>query len=192
MNTLFGLLAGSTLAFSQLGLATETYQIDPDHTTVAFSVNHLGFSNISGRFSDFQGQISLDQDNISASTVALNINTTSLTTAHSKRDEHLGSKDFFNSSMFNQITFSSTKITESGEKSVTMIGDLTLLGVTKAVSLDVTFNKQDNNPFIPANYVAGFSAKGTIKRSDFGMDFAVPMIADEVELTIEVEAIRID
>lgn len=182
----------TAISFSPMSFAAETYRIDPDHTTVAFSVNHLGFSNISGRFSDVVGKITLDSDNYSHSKVTININSASINTAHDKRDEHLSSQDFFDVGKFSQMTFNSTQLTKTGDKIAVMVGDLTLLGITKNISLDVTFNKQGHNPFIPENYVAGFSAKGVINRSDFGMNFGVPMIADQVELNIELEAIRID
>lgn len=168
----------------------ETYKIDPDHSTIAFNVNHLGFSTISGKFSRYRGSFKYDRDSISNSHVSINITSSSINTAHASRDKHLRSPDFLNAKAFPEMQFESEQIIQIDQHHSHLIGHLKLLGETKKISLEVTHNKEGNNPFIPNNYVAGFSAKGLIKRSDFGMEFALPAIGDEVELLIEIEGIR--
>jgi polyisoprenoid-binding protein YceI len=106
-----------------------------------------------------------------------------------KWDTHLKSPDFFNVEKFPTMTFKSTKIEKTGEKTGKITGDLTLLGVTKPVTLDVTFNNAAKHPMAD-EYHAGFTAEGTIKRSAFGMNFGVPMVGDDVKIHINVEAVR--
>ena len=98
-------------------------------------------------------------------------------------------EDFFNVEKFPEMTFKSTGVTVTGENTGDVTGDLTLLGVTKPVTLHVTFNKAGKHP-MGDKYAAGFSATGTLRRSDFGMDYGLPMVSDEVELRIEVEGVR--
>ncbi|WP_207061377.1 YceI family protein [Motiliproteus sp. SC1-56] len=172
----------------------EHYVLDPAHTETLFFISHLGFSNMPGRFAELEGEFHYDKDNIPASKVTVTVKTGSVDTFHEKRDKHLASPDFFNAAEFPEMTFTSTSIEMTGDKTAKMTGDLTLLGVTKPLTLDVTFNREGLHTFNKKDHVAGFSATGSFKRTDFGMGFGMPGkpggIGDEVELRIEAEGIR--
>ncbi|WP_434620545.1 YceI family protein [Azospirillum sp. B2RO_4] len=169
--------------------APVSYKIDPAHTAVVFIVNHVGFSNVIGRFDTVGGDVTFDKDAVEKSVVNVTIDTTSVDTNHAKRDEHLRSPDFFNAKEFPKMTFKSTKIEKTGDKTGKLHGDLTMLGVTKPVVLDVTFNKDGVSPASKLE-TAGFSARGTVKRTEFGMKYGAPAIGDDIQLLIEVEAVK--
>lgn len=169
--------------------APVSYKIDPAHTAVAFIVNHIGFSNVIGRFNTVGGDISFDKDAVEKSTVTVTIDAASIDTNHAKRDEHLRSPDFFNAKEFPKLTFKSTKIEKTGDKTGKLHGDLTMLGVTKPVVLDVTFNKDGVSPASKLE-TTGFSARGTVKRTDFGMKYGAPAVGDDIQLLIEIEAVK--
>ncbi|UKJ77238.1 YceI family protein [Azospirillum brasilense] len=169
--------------------APVAYKLDPAHTAVVFIVDHLGFSKAVGSFNTVAGELSFDKDAADKSSLSVTIDTTSIDTNHAKRDEHLKSPDFFNVKEFPKLTFKSTKIEKTGDKTGKLHGDLTLLGVTKPVVLDVTFNKDGVSPASKQETV-GFSARGTIKRSDFGMKYGVPNIGDDIQIIIESEAVK--
>lgn len=184
----FGLVVLLTASLGEPASA-KSYTIDPAHTAVVFRVNHLGFSNVFGRFNEFAGALDFDGD-WGAGKVNLTIQSASIDTAVGKRDDHLRSPDFFNAEEFPTIEFVSTGVSKSGEKTGTLTGNLTLLGVTKPVSLDVTFNKvgPHPNPQMAGVEVAGFSAKTTVKRSEFGMKTFLPGVSDDIEIWLEVES----
>jgi polyisoprenoid-binding protein YceI len=169
--------------------APVSYKIDPAHTAVAFIVNHIGFSNVIGRFNTVGGDISFDKDAVEKSTVTVTIDSASIDTNHAKRDDHLRSPDFFNAKEFPKLTFKSTKIEKTGDKTGKLHGDLTMLGVTKPVVLDITFNKDGVSPASKLE-TAGFSARGTVKRTDFGMKYGAPAVGDDIQLLIEIEAVK--
>jgi len=176
-------------SFAPAFAAPVSYKIDPAHTAVAFIVNHVGFSNVIGRFNTVGGDVTFDKDAVEKSVVNVTIDTTSVDTNHAKRDEHLRSPDFFNAKEFPKMTFKSTKIEKTGDKTGKLHGDLTMLGVTKPVVLDVTFNKDGVSPASKLE-TAGFSARGTVKRTEFGMKYGAPAIGDDIQLLIEVEAVK--
>jgi len=190
-KTLFAALFAATAAgsFAPAFAAPVSYKIDPAHTAVAFIVNHVGFSNVIGRFNTVGGDVTFDKDAVEKSVVNVTIDTTSVDTNHAKRDEHLRSPDFFNAKEFPKMTFKSTKIEKTGDKTGKLHGDLTMLGVTKPVVLDVTFNKDGVSPASKLE-TAGFSARGTVKRTEFGMKYGAPAIGDDIQLLIEVEAVK--
>lgn len=163
------------------------YQIDPTHTHILFMVDHLGFAKMVGLFTDFSGTITFDPHNVEASAVRVTIQTASLDTQNAQRNKDLKGADWFNVAEFPTMTFVGRKYIKKDDKSGTVIGDLTLLGVTRPVSLDVTLNKMGINPLDKKPEV-GFSARGVIKRSDFGMKTFLPAIGDEVTILLEVEA----
>jgi len=179
----------ATLGAGAAQAAPVAYKLDPAHTSVAFIINHLGFANMIGRFNTTSGEIAFDKDAVQNSTLKVAIDAASVDTAHAKRDEHLRSPDFFNAREFPQITFKSTKIEKTGDKAGKLHGELTMLGTTKPVVLDVTFNKEGVSPASKLETV-GFSARGTIKRTDFGMKYGAPNIGDEIQLLIEAEAVK--
>ncbi|WP_417788684.1 YceI family protein [Terasakiella pusilla] len=177
-----------------LGLSTSLAQADPvqyafdkDHTSIVFHVNHMGFSNFQGEFQEFDGSLTFDADKPQNSAVNVKINVNSVDTDVAKLDDHLKSPDFFDVNKFPSMVFKSKSIEVTGEKTGKITGDFTLLGVTKEVTLDVTLNKAADHPMLKVPAV-GFSATGTIKRSDFGMTTYVPAVGDEVTISIETEA----
>ena len=187
------LLAAALLAgTSGPALAADTFEIDPAHTKVVFLVNHLGYSNMIGGFNDIAGNFVFDQDNIANSTVELVIQAASIDTEHEARDEHLRSPDFLNVEEFPEITFVSTGVEQTGEKTGKITGDLTILGETRPVTLDVTFNAMAPHPIPAYNgvVVAGFSVRAQVNRIDHGMTYAQGGIGDVLDLIIEVEGLK--
>jgi len=175
---------GGTLS---LQAHAETYQIDPVHTQVIFFVNHLGFSNSSGKFHVSTGAVQYDPAQPAKSSVQVKINTASLDMGDATWKEHLSGEHFFETDKFPTIEFRSTKVESAGEGKLRVLGDLTIHGVTKPVVLDTTVNKVAPHP-MTKKPAAGFSATTKIKRSDFGMDYYVPNISDEVQIRLEIEA----
>jgi polyisoprenoid-binding protein YceI len=164
------------------------YTIDPGHTYVSFAVNHLGFSTLRGKFDRQSGSMQLDATAKKAS-VMIEIDATSIDTGHDKRDAQLQSPDFLNAVENPTITFKSTAVTWNGSLLATVTGDLTILGVSKPVTLTVTSMKCGPHPFSKKD-ACGFDASGSIKRSDFGVNYGLPGIGDVLDLQIEVEASR--
>jgi polyisoprenoid-binding protein YceI len=171
--------------------AADSYKFDPNHTSVIWRASHFGHSSPHGIFSNIEGDLTLDEKNPEASSMKVTVPVAKLATGIAKFDEHLKSKDFFNAEKFPTATFVSTKVEKTGDKTAKVTGDLTLLGVTKPVTLDVTLNQIAPNP-MNKKQTAGFTATGTIKRSDFGMNFGVPNVSDEIPLTIEAEANKVE
>lgn len=167
-------------------------KLDRSHIYIGFQVTHIGFSTVHGRFNDATGEVAFDKDKPEASAVSATIQTKSVDTNFEARDKHLRTADFFDSEKFPTMTFKSTKVEKTGENTGRMTGELTLLGVTKPVTLDVKFTRIAEHPFPAYKKVltAGFSARGKIKRSEFGMTKFIPALSDEIELLIDVEAVR--
>ena len=168
-------------------IAADQYVFDKAHTNILFFVGHHGYTRVLGKFHDYDGIVAFDPDSVEKSSVNVEIKTASINMFHDKLNEHLRNPDFFHVEKFPTMTFKSTKIEKTGDSTGRMTGDLTLLGVTKPVTLDVAFNKAAEHPVYKV-WSVGFSAKGKLTRSDFGMKYAVPRIGDEVEIVIEVEA----
>lgn len=187
-KTYLSLALGAALLFPQASNAADVYTLDPTHTTVGWSANHLGFSNPLGLFSMIEGTLTLDESAPEKSSVEATISIANLFTGNPKFDEHLKNKDFFNASEFPKATFKSTKVEKTGDKTAKVTGDLTILGVTKPATLDVTFNKSGVFPMNQKPTV-GFSATTTIKRSEWGMGYGIEHgVSDDVKLVIEAEA----
>ena len=167
----------------------EKYSFDKAHTQILFFVNHLGFSNSQGEFLDYDGHITFDEAAPEIGNVEVSIKTASIDMDDEKWDTHMKSADFFNVEQFSDMTFKSTGIEVTGEQTANITGDLTILGVTKPVTLAATHNKSGKHAF-SGKYVSGFSASAMIKRSDFGMEYGLPLVGDEVTIRLEVEAVR--
>ena len=163
------------------------YTIDSNHTQVRFGWNHFGFSNLEGIFEKVSGTFVYDAENVAGSSVNASIDLTAIDTGVAKLDEHLATPDFFDVAKFGTATYKSTKVSAAGEGKLTVEGDLTVHGVTKPVTLDVTINKIGPHG-MTQKPSAGFDATATVKRSDFGMDKYVPNVSDEIRLEISVEA----
>lgn len=169
----------------------ESYNFDTAHTQILFFVNHLGFSMSQGEFHAYDGSFVFDRSEPEKSSVDIAIETSSIDMDDEKWDAHMKSADFFNVEKFPTMTFKSTNIEVTGENTANITGDLTVLGVTKPITLDVVHNKSGVHPF-NGHYIAGFSGAVNIKRSDFGMSYGLPGVADEVQIRLEVEGIRQD
>jgi polyisoprenoid-binding protein YceI len=162
------------------------YALDKSHAKVVFSINHLGFSTYYGFFPDLSGTLDLDPATPAKSALSVTINVAGMVTTDPKLDAKLKSDAFFDTAKFPKATFKSTAIEVTGEGRGKLTGDLTLHGVTKPVTLDVTFNGAGTPPMTQL-YVVGFDAAGTLKRSDFGIKNFVPLVGDEVTLRISCE-----
>lgn len=180
-------LATLIAAASFSAQAADKYDIDPTHTQVQFTYNHMGFSNITGRFDEVTGDFLFDAADPTKSSVSITIPVSSISTGVAKLDEHLLKADFFDAAQFPTATFKSTGVTAAGEGKLAVAGDLTIHGVTRPVVLDVTINGIGEHPMRKAP-AAGFDASASIKRSDFGVGAYVPAVSDEVTLSITVEA----
>lgn len=165
------------------------YEFESNHTSVTWSANHFGFSNPSGKFTDISGTIIFDDANPTKSSVEATIKIASLNTGLPKFDQHLKSKDFFDAEAFTTAKFVSKKITVTKKDEAKIEGELTLLGITKPVTLNAKFNKSGVSP-VNQKQTIGFSANAVIARSEFGMKYAIPGVSDKVNLLIEVEANR--
>jgi len=186
-------LAGA-LAVGATSAQAAEFKMDGAHTDVVFNVNHLGYSNTWGSFEEVGGSFTFDPDAPEDAKVSMTIQAASIDTNHTKRDEHLRSPDFLNAKEFPTITFESTNVEITGEKEGTLTGDLTLHGQTHPVTLDVTFNKMAPHPLPQYDkaLTAGFSARGTIERSKWGVGKFTPAVGDEMKLFIEVEGMKKD
>jgi len=173
----------------------ESYTLDPIHTFVNFTIDHLGFSTIYGRFDKSSGKAALDRGGRKGS-LDVSVETASITTGDNEkagrprsRDEHLRSADFFNTAEFPRMTFKSAAFQFSGESPAEIEGQVTLLGVTKPLTLKVERWRCGPNPFNKKEMCGG-TASGRIKRSEFGMKYGVPAIGDDVNLMIGFEAYK--
>ncbi|OED36951.1 hypothetical protein AB833_25345 [Chromatiales bacterium (ex Bugula neritina AB1)] len=182
------LLIPLTLATSLIAAANSyaaDYVIDKkgQHAFVSFKASHLGYSYIVGRFNDFDGTFSHDADNPAASKVEVTINANSIDSNHQKRDDHLRSDDFLDVEKYPTITFASTSYETSGDNN-TLNGDLTIHGVTQAVSIDVEHIGEGKDPW--GGYRSGFEGNVTVKASDYGL----PEWVGDIEVELVVEGIR--
>jgi len=167
--------------------AAETYNFDPMHTYLIWHINHFGFSIQAGKFSMIDGTLVVDEAKPQNSKVTVTIPMDKLSTGIPKLDEHLASGDFFNVEKFPTATFVSNKVVVSGKNTGKVYGILTLLGISKPVTLDVKMLKVGMYPMKNIKSI-GFSATTEFKRSEFGMDKYLPALADEVKIDIGVEA----
>ena len=180
----FALLAVASFA------AAGTYTIDPVHSDVSFKVRHL-VSKVSGQFTEFDGSIVADFEKLDASSVEFTITAASIDTKNEDRDKHLRSEDFFDVETYPEITFTSSKITKSGNQTFAVTGTLTMHGVSKTVTLPVTFLGEVQGP--GGGYVAGFEIETTIDRKDYGiiwnraLDAGGMILGDEIQITINLE-----
>jgi len=192
-RVVLGAIVGAMPLFA--AAQTESYTIDPIHSFVNFSVDHLGFTTIYGRFDKSSGKATLDRAakkgsiEIAVETVSVNTGDSERGNRQRSRDEHLRSADFFNSAEFPRMTFKSTDLKFSGESLAEVDGQMTLLGVTRPLSLKVERWKCGAHPFNKKEMCGG-TASGRIKRSDFGMKYSLPAVGDDISLMIGFEAYR--
>ena len=180
-------LAGLLATAGTAAAAPVTYKLDPGHTMVLFSWNHFGFSNPTANLNQVDGTLVYDEAAPTKATVDVTLPLSGLDTFVPKLDEHLKSADFLDAAKYPTVTFKSTKVTSAGKDKLKVTGDLTVHGVTKPVTLDVTVNKVGPHPMMKVQ-TAGFDATATIKRSDFGVGAYVPNVSDEIKIRITTEA----
>ena len=160
-----------------------TYQVDPAHTQVAWEVNHMGFSILEGLFGASGGSITIDPAKPAATRVDVTFQIDQLSVTAPAFANHLKSDQIFDAAKYPTAHFVSTSVTPRGPGKATLVGNLTIKGITKPVTLDATFIGAGNNP-MNKKFNVGFGATGTIKRSDFGVGLAAPVVSDEVKLHI--------
>ncbi|MFZ9859344.1 MAG: YceI family protein [Roseiflexaceae bacterium] len=170
------------------------WNIDTSHSEILFTVRHMMISNVRGQFNKFSGTINLDEATPTNSSVDVSIDVASINTRDEKRDGHLTSPDFFDAATYPTITFKSTKVEKTGDTTGKIHGDLTIKGVTKAVTLDATFMGKAKSPWGTTS--AGFNASTKINRTDFGLTWNVALetggilVGEEISINIELEAVE--
>lgn len=190
------LATAATLPFALAPALAEPhrYELDPTHTTIAFMVDHIGYADTLGVFLDFEGGFTYDMETQELSDVEIIVKTASVQSFNEARDNHVRNKDFLNVEAFPVMTFTAEGGTPNSDTTGTVTGNLTLLGETQPLSLDVTLKKAEKYPFGHGRFTLGISASGTVKRSAYGMIYAVDngFVGDDVRLIIETEAMRVE
>ena len=191
-HILAGLMGTACLIAIPASAEVQAYEFDKTHTTIRAGWMHQGFSKQFIHFTDYDGELMLDMEDPSNSSIEVTFDLDDGFWVGADQDKfigHLSSPDLFNLEEYPTAKFVATSFeTEDGETG-TMTGDLTLLGITKPVTLDVTLNKAGE---AMGATKAGFSATGTIMRSDWGMDYAVPVVSDELDIVIETELVKVE
>jgi polyisoprenoid-binding protein YceI len=190
-NTLIlGLTTAAFLGLSQAN-AADAYKIDPAHTSLGFSVRHMGVSNVKGHFDDFAGSLVLDNGSLKEATGTVQVK--SVNTGIEKRDNHLRSGDFFDAARYPLITFKTKRVEKSGDQT-TLIADFTMRGVTKELRLPVTLSGPVKDP--QGKTRIGLEGRTKLNRKEYGMKFNAMMetggllVGDEVTIDINAEAIK--
>jgi len=189
-KTIIGLTTAALLGLSYAN-AADNYKIDPAHTSVGFSVRHMGVSNVKGHFDDFTGLLVLENGSIQEASGTIQVK--SVNTGMEKRDNHLRTADFFDAAKYPLITFKSKRVEKNGEQTV-LIADFTMRGVTKELRLPVTLSGPVKDPM--GNTRIGLEAKTTVNRKDYGIQFNALMetgglmVGEEVALEINAEATK--
>jgi polyisoprenoid-binding protein YceI len=165
-----------------------TYRVDTSHSSVIFSVKRMDVVNVYGRFNGLQGTLVVDSANPALSSVELELRSEAVDTDNERRDNHLRSPDFFNAAQFPVIRFKSTGVRALGDNRYEVIGDLSLLGVTRSIAIEVEMTGSGQDPRRGTSLI-GFETTFTLKRSDFGMNFMMGPLSDDVRLTIAVHGI---
>ena len=179
----------STALFLLFAFTTaNTWSVDNAHSKLTFTVTHLGISDVSGLFKNFDVKIASSKDDFSDATFDLSADVASVNTEVEMRDNHLKSADFFDAEKYPKLTFKSTALQPAGKNRYKLTGNLTLHGVTKPVTMDLLYRGTVENP-MSKKATSGFQVTGTIKRSDFGIGekFPAPMISDEVRIKADGE-----
>ncbi|MDX2116475.1 MAG: YceI family protein [Planctomycetota bacterium] len=189
MNVFASLAAAAALALGAASTSAASFSVDPVHSGVVFRVNHLGVAPFFGMFHAPKGTFNFDMNNPGASTLEITLDVEKIDSGNSKRDDHLKSPDFFNAKQFPVITFKGTSFEKTGDKTLKVRGDLTMLGQTRPVEATVTVIGEGETP---QGYKTGFEAAFTIKRSEFGMTKYIEgnMLSDEITLIAGVEGKR--
>lgn len=170
------------------------YELDPEHTVVAFMVGHVGYSNVLGIFATVEGGFTYNTETQELSDLEVTMASDSFDTFLDARDEHVSSDDFLAVETHPTITFTADGGEPASDTQGTVTGELTLLGETNPLTLDVVLNKAEDYPFGHGRFTLGLTARGSLMRSDYGMTYGVEngLVGDEVRIIIETEAMRMD
>lgn len=185
------ILTAAILLVGPVQAGAEHHVIDPQHLTVGFLVEHVGFAKIFGRFREAEGSFDFDETTGEIRNIRVVVKTTSVDTTVERRDRHLRSADFLNVEEYPEMVFESQGA-KLVDRKATIEGNLSLIGSTRPIQLDVTWNKSGTSPQRGNPYVTGLSVRGSFRRSEFGMTYGVAdaVVGDDVELIIELEARR--
>jgi len=183
-------LIAALLAASAASAFAQTYNIEPNHTYPSFEADHLGISLWRGKFNKTSGTVTLDRAS-KTGTVDITIDANSIDFGHAKMNDHAKSKDMFNVEQFPTITYKGKSMKFDGDRPVSVDGELTMLGVTKPVTLTINKFKCIEHPMFKRE-VCGADASAEFKRTDFGLNYGTPRFAPEVKLAIQVEALKAD
>jgi polyisoprenoid-binding protein YceI len=173
-------------------LPTGTWNVDPSHSHVTFSVRHIGISKVRGEFGTYEGQLVIAEDGSASASGSVDVD--SISTKDENRDGHLKSPDFFDAENHDKITFQSTSITAVDEDTFEIVGDLTILGVTKSITFDAELGGAETDP--QGNERIGLEITGEISRGDFGMKFNMALgsgnlaVSDKVKIELDISAIK--
>lgn len=179
---------------TQTAIKPGTWKFDQAHSSVEFSVRHMMFATVRGRFTRAEADLTYDRENPANSSVAVRIDVKSVDTNEPARDEHLRTSDFFDAATYPLLTFNSRKVTRKGKDRLDIAGDLTIRGVTREVILDTEITGSGVDP--EGNERIGFSARTTVNRKDFGVSWNAALeaggflVGDEVKIYIETQAVR--
>ncbi|MEU1001140.1 YceI family protein [Streptomyces tibetensis] len=186
--------AADTAVNPELAALTGDYTIDPAHSTIGFTARHAMVTNVKGSFQDFTGTLRLDGTDPARSTASLDVVMDSIDTGNADRDGHLKSADFFKTDEFPAMTFRSTGVEALGGDDYRITGDLTILGTTRPLAIDLEFNGAATDPF--GNERVGFEGKAEILRSEFGLTWNAALetggvlVSDKIKLNFDISAIR--
>ncbi|MFJ8824556.1 YceI family protein [Streptomyces sp. NPDC102467] len=177
-----------------LAAVTGDYTVDPAHTTLGFVARHAMVTNVKGAFSDFTGELHLDGEDPAKSSASFDVQMASIDTGNADRDGHLKSADFFKTDEFPTMTFRSTSVEALGGDDYRITGDLSILGTTKPLTIDLEYNGSAKDPF--GNERAGFEGKAEILRSAWGLSWNAALetggvlVSDKIKLTFDISAIK--
>jgi polyisoprenoid-binding protein YceI len=179
-----------TLGASKTLAELQTFVVDDQHFSMTFEVQHIGYAPVMGLFEEVSGQFQYDAANNELPSGQLAFKSKSVYTNHKRRDEHLRSDDFLNSDQYPEITFKVTDFTPTGDKSGVVTGDLTMLGQTHPIKVDLTLNKAAEYPITHGKYTLGMTAETSLKRSRWGMTYGLDndLVGDTVNLRFGFEA----
>ncbi|WP_372770536.1 YceI family protein [Lutibacter sp.] len=178
-----------------LANAQTTWNFDPSHSSIRFAVDHMVISEVEGRFSTYEGSVVSTKSDFSDAKINISIDINSVDTDNEKRDAHLKSADFFETEKYPKMTFVSTSVEKNGDSKYNLNGNLTLHGVTKEITLVMTYGGTVKDPW--GNTKAGLKVTGVINRTDFGLKYnsvletGSLMIGEEVAITAKVELVKI-
>ncbi|MEM7709182.1 MAG: YceI family protein [Pseudomonadota bacterium] len=170
------------------------YELDPSHTVISFTIGHIGYSDTLGVFTDLEGGFTYDMETQELSDLEVRVGTPSVNTFNEARDGHVRASDFLDVEAHPSMVFTATGGDAAGDAAGTVAGELTLLGQTRPLTLDVTLNKAEVYPFGHQRFTLGISAVGSLNRSEFGMEYGVAngLVGDRVDIMIETEAMRME